>query len=81
MYEFKVTLSSGRTVFVNVTLTTEQQLSALRHDTRLAAGSLQRALQIIEQIATGAKSTVMLLTAAEHLRDALKLIDTGVIKQ
>ncbi|MCB1716381.1 MAG: hypothetical protein KDK05_14750 [Candidatus Competibacteraceae bacterium] len=63
------------------TLDAEHQLSLLRHDNRQASDILNRALQINEQVATGDKSTVMLLTAAEHLRDALKLIDTGVTQQ
>ena len=65
----------------NHTPDVEHQLSLLRHDNRQASDILNRALQIIEQVATGDKSTVMLLTAAEHLRDALKLIDTGVTQQ
>lgn len=60
---------------------TERQLSLLRHDNRQALDILARALVINEQVMRGEKSTTMLKTAADHIRAAMALIDTGVTQQ
>lgn len=62
-------------------LDAEQQLSLLQHDTRQALDILARALAINEQVMRGEKSPAMLKTAADHIRSAMALIDTGDTEQ
>ena len=63
------------------TLDAEHQLSLLQHDTRQALDILARALAINEQVMRGEKSPAMLKTAADHIRSAMALIDTGDTEQ